>query len=184
MDRQSESDEGLMCQVSQGRREPLNMLLRRYATPLLTFLQRMLGDRHRAEELFQEVFLAVWTGRRTYDPTRPFRAWLFGIAMNKCRADLRQRRTQPVPAQAAVLVAAAADCSPDEAAQAAERAALVTAALAELPELQRMVMTLRIWQGLSYAEIAAAIDRTESTARSHMFHALAAVRGFLERRLK
>jgi RNA polymerase sigma-70 factor, ECF subfamily len=184
MERQSESDEGLMCQVSLGRREPVNMLLRRYATPLLTFLQRMLGDRHQAEELFQEVFLAVWTGRRTYDRGRPFRAWLFGIAMNKCRAALRQRRTQPVPVEAAVLVAAAADCAPDESAMAAERAALVAAAMAELPELQRMVMTLRIWQGLSYAEIATVIDRTESTARSHMFHALATVRAFLERKLK
>jgi RNA polymerase sigma-70 factor (ECF subfamily) len=144
----------------------------------------MLGDPHQAEELFQEVFLAVWTGRKSYDRTRPFRAWLFGIAMNKCRAEFRQRRTQPVPVEAPVLVAAATDCSPDEAALAAERAALVAAALAELPDLQRTVMTLRIWQGLSYAEIATLLDRTESTARSHMFHALATVRGFLERRLK
>jgi len=184
MDRQTESDEGLMRQVSQGRREQLGVLLRRYATPLLTFLERMLGDRHQAEELFQEVFLAVWTERNRYDGERPFHAWLFGIALNKCRADLRRRGRQPMPAETAQQVAAPADGSPVEVALTAERATLVAAALAELPDVQRMVLTLRIWQGMSYAEIGAAIERTESTARSHMFHALATVRSFLERRLK
>ena len=87
------SDEWLMQEVARGRREHVATLLRRYANPLLTFIRRMIGDRHRAEELFQEVFLAVWTHRKTYEYPRRFRPWLFGIAINKCRADFRK----PVP---------------------------------------------------------------------------------------
>lgn len=67
MNHQGEPDERLMQQVALGQRDPLEVLLRRYASPLLTFIQRMIGDRHRAEELFQEVFLAVWIRRGAYD---------------------------------------------------------------------------------------------------------------------
>src|SRR6185295_1745929 len=78
-------DERLMEQVAQGKRECLEPLVRRHANALLTFIQRMVGDRHRSEELFQEVFLAVWRKRAQYQSPRPFKAWLFGIALNKCR---------------------------------------------------------------------------------------------------
>ena len=67
-------------------------LIRRHASRLLTYIQRMIGDRHRSEELFQEVFLAVWSKRRQYKFPRPFRAWLFGIATNQCRSEFRKAR--------------------------------------------------------------------------------------------
>ena len=86
-----ERDEWLMAQLARGEREYLEPLVRRYASPLLTFIRRMIGDRHRSEELFQEVFLAVWTKREQYQFPRSFRAWLFGIAVNKCRADYRSQ---------------------------------------------------------------------------------------------
>ena len=79
------SDESLMLEVAEGRQEPLNILMRRHANGLLTFIARMAGDPYRAEELFQEVFLAVWIFRRRYAYPRPFRSWLLGIAVNKCR---------------------------------------------------------------------------------------------------
>lgn len=91
MDREYEADERLMQRVAEGARDAMSILLRRYATPLLTFIDRMMGDRHRAEELFQEVFLTVWVQRRDYCPLSAFRPWLFGIAANKCRTHLRGR---------------------------------------------------------------------------------------------
>src|SRR5690349_1098973 len=91
MDLAEDSDERLMQQVSLGRREPLTILLQRYANSLLTFIRRVTGNHHVSEELFQEVFLAVWAGSGSYRFPRPFRAWLFGIAMNKCRIYFRKR---------------------------------------------------------------------------------------------
>ena len=55
-------DERLMQQVALGKRECVGTLLRRHASELLTFIQRMIGDRHRSEDLFQEVFLADRVG--------------------------------------------------------------------------------------------------------------------------
>jgi DNA-directed RNA polymerase specialized sigma24 family protein len=67
MQRRSKEDEWLMAQTARGDRESLEILVRRYSSPLLTFIRRMIGDEHKSEELFQEVFLAVWQKRRQYD---------------------------------------------------------------------------------------------------------------------
>jgi RNA polymerase sigma-70 factor (ECF subfamily) len=175
MDQAHEPDERLMQQVAQGRAEPLSVLLRRYSTPLLTFLRRMSGDHHRSEELFQETFLAVWAGRKKYQYPRPFRPWLFGIAQNKCRAEYRRAGARPV-ALDEEAVPTAGGPSPVEAAIATETAALVEKAVLELPAQQRTVVVLRVWNGFSYAEIADALERTESAVRSNMFHGLGTLR--------
>ena len=179
----TDGDEWLMKQVSQGRRGCLEPLVRRYANALLTFITRMVGDQHRGEELFQEVFLAVWLKREQYEYPRPFRAWLFGIAANKCKADFRGRDNGRALSLETDDVPAAADPSPMETAIATETAALVSAAVQELPPQQRAVVALRVWEGMSYAEIADMLGRTEGTVRANMHHGLAALRKQLEGRL-
>jgi RNA polymerase sigma-70 factor (ECF subfamily) len=59
----------------------------------------------------------------------------------------------------------------------------VAAAVAQLPEQQRTVVVLRVWNGLSYGEIADILACSEGTARSHMHHGLGALRKYLERRM-
>jgi RNA polymerase sigma-70 factor (ECF subfamily) len=183
MDARSDRDEWLMTQVAQGKRDCLEPLVRRYASPLLTFITRMVGDRHHSEELFQEVFLAVWAKRRQYEFPRPFKAWLYGIAVNKCRAAYRGKRPMP-----AVLEDDGAplteDQSPADTLVATETAQLVATAVTHLPAQQRAVVALRIWDGMSYAQIAETVGRTEATVRSHMHHGLAALRKYLEPRLR
>jgi RNA polymerase sigma-70 factor (ECF subfamily) len=180
-----DSDEGLMRQVARGQPEAIDTLLRRYASPLLTFIQRTVGHRQRAEDVFQEVFLAVWTGRRRYRYPCRFRAWLFGIAWNKCRAELRRQLGRPRLLDDTTAAApTASNPAPNEAAAAAETAALVAEAVGRLPPAQRAVVTMRVWNGLSYREIAEALGRSEATVRSHMFHGLAALRRRLEPRMR
>jgi RNA polymerase sigma-70 factor (ECF subfamily) len=177
-------DEELMMRVAAGNREAMGPLVRRYASPLLTFIRRMTGDWHRAEELFQEAFLAVWQHRGRYEYPRPFRPWLFGIAMNKCRADFRSLSVTELLQDWLNMPLEADDPTPAEAAIAVETATLVAQGVATLPPKQRAVLVLRLWNGLEYAEIAAALDRTESTIRSQMFRALAAMRRYLEPRMR
>lgn len=64
--------------------------MRRHATAVLTFVTRMVGDRHSGEDIFQEVFLTVRRKREQFAPSRSFRSWLFAIAANCCRAHLRR----------------------------------------------------------------------------------------------
>jgi len=183
MDLIHERDEWLMAQVVRGERDGLERLVRRYASPLLTYIRRMVGDRDHSEELFQEVFLAVWAKRSLYRFPRPFKAWLFAIAINKCHEAWRSRSKLPLTREETGELAVAADPSPEASAIATENAVLVANALGQLPPMQRSVVALRIWQGLSYAEIAGILDRTEDTVRSHMHHGLAGLRKYLEPRL-
>jgi RNA polymerase sigma-70 factor (ECF subfamily) len=183
--RDDRDDEWLMAQVARGERDCLEALVRRHADRLLTFLERMTGDRHRAEELFQEVFLTLWVKRRLYEHPWPFKPWLYAIAANKCRAAARGRRPAPLALEdAAPWAPVSALPLPPESAVATETAALVSEAVALLPPQQRAVVVLRVWEGLSYADIAEALGRTEATVRSHMHHGLAALREYLEPRLR
>src|SRR6516165_3700536 len=168
MDSGNERDELLMAQAALGEHAPLEQLVRRHAGPLLTFLRRMVGDPHRSEELFQEVFLAVWSKRHQYEFPRSFRNWLFAIAVNKCRADFRARTAVlSFVEEDAAMVPSAPGLSPVETLIAAETAARVDVAVRRLPEQQRLVVVLRVWQGLSYAAIADLLRVSEATVRSH-----------------
>lgn len=167
-------DEDLMWQVAQGRADRLAPLVHRHAPGLLTFLTRMIGDSHRAEELFQEVFLAVWVKRAQYQYPRPFRPWLYTIALNRCRAVFRLRT--PAPVALGDHDTPGHDLSPADAAIGAESARAVSDAVTRLPPRQRAVVVLRVWHGLPYADIAELVACTEGTVRSHMHHALASLR--------
>ena len=183
MNQAKQTDEWLMAQVAAGQRECLAVLVRRYASPLLTYIERMVGDHHRSEELFQEVFLRVWIKRRDL----PLPPAVPGVAV--CH------RHEPLPlgvsAERAAVPCrwpedgpeglAASDASPFEAAVATETASLVAAAVDQLPPQQREVVVLRNFNGLSFGEIAEAVGCSEPTARSHMHHALGGLRRFLER---
>jgi len=184
MDDNRQGDEWLMGQVALGKRQHLEPLVRRYASPLLTYIQRMIGDRHRAEELFQEVFLTVWIKKKQYKFPRSFRAWLYAIATNRCRADFRKVRPNIVAFdETAEAVPKQMKSDPGDIAVETETATAVTAAVDQLPSQQRAVVVLRAWNGLSFAEIGDIVGCGESTVRSHMHHALAGMRKYLETRL-
>jgi RNA polymerase sigma-70 factor (ECF subfamily) len=177
-------DEWLMSKVARGRHEALEPLIRRYANPLLTFIRRMVGDHHRSEDLFQDVFVAVWTRRKKYDAGRAFKPWLYAIALNTCRAEFRRRGAIVAMDDLDELVSRDNLDPPAEIALATEQATLVAAAMKQLPFKQRAVVALRVWSGLSYGEIADALGRDVGTIRSNMHHGLAALRTFLEPRMR
>ena len=181
-----QDDQWLMFQVAQGSRDHLETLIRRYATPLTTFLRRLAADPHQAEELLQEVFLTVWKHRSRYGYPLPFRPWLYKIALNKFRESFRgPARHMPMSRGELVMdVTETHTAGPAEAAVAAETAALVVEAVAELPLQQRAVLTMRVWNDLPFDEIGEALGCTAGTARSHMHHALNLLRKKLEPRMR
>ena len=171
-------DEWLMYEVAHGRREHLETLVCRYATPLMRFVRRMVVDRHRSEELIQETFLAVWKYRSQYTSPRRFRPWLFQIAINKCREELRRKGSRIVVHlhESDGSQVAEQHVGPTEAAVATESAAIVLQAIAQLPKRQRTVLIMRFWNERPFEEIAVILGCTTGTARSHLHHALATMR--------
>ena len=89
------SDEDLMRQLAAGRPEALGPLHARYASMIHGMAARSL-DRAAAEEISQEVFLAVWRHAASFDPARgTFRAWVAQITHTRVRNELRRRGRRP-----------------------------------------------------------------------------------------
>jgi RNA polymerase sigma-70 factor (ECF subfamily) len=181
MDRLTFSDERLMTLAAGGDQQAFEALVRRMGAAILTVASRTLGNDAAAEEVFVDVVAKLWTGRATYKAGKPVRPWIMAIAANACRERFRrgwqigpresfdessERLTRKSP-------------SPDAALAENELTARVTAALAKLPDNQREVLVLRLWGDLKYEHIAAATGTSAGTARSIMYHALAAMRRLL-----
>jgi RNA polymerase sigma-70 factor (ECF subfamily) len=130
-----------------------------------------------AEDAAQEAFLSAWNALGQHDPARPFSPWMARIALNAARDLARKRRvrtTEPLPHG---LVAGGPPAN--DAAERGELRQRLTAALAELPERQRVAVVLFDVEGYSHAEIAALLDIPEGTVRSEVFHARRRLRGAL-----
>ncbi|MBK7343645.1 MAG: RNA polymerase sigma factor [Saprospiraceae bacterium] len=86
------SDEQLMIRLQGGDTATLEVLYHRYAERLMGFLYRMVdGDRTKAEDLLQDVFVRLATTAKAFDPARSFRPWVFTIAANLARNAHRHR---------------------------------------------------------------------------------------------
>jgi RNA polymerase sigma factor (sigma-70 family) len=110
---------------------------------------------------------------------------MFGIAVNQSRSSVRQVRRQPIlidGGQIDVLIGAA--ISPHDTVTAVETSQIVQQAVSQLPEQQRQVLVLRVWNGLSYQVIGQILERDEGTVRSHMHHALQSLRKHLAPHLR
>lgn len=178
------TDEEALAGFVHGDLSQFEGLVRRYERPLLGFIYRYLGDRARSEELAQETFLRVFRHAVRFDPCLSFRAWLYTIALNLCRHEAKRRATEAEwQRRQAVREAATPDDSPVAHAQRQEAVEAVRLAVAALPDEQRAVLVMRVYQGLSYEEIASVIGCPVGTVKSRMFYALERVRVQLGERM-
>jgi RNA polymerase sigma-70 factor (ECF subfamily) len=176
------SDEELVVALRAGDLAAFDRLYDRYARRLYGYVRRMLVDAARADDAFQEVFMVVLRGQGAgapgFDPARGrFAAWLFAVARNRCRADLRQGL-----ARAALLGQAVGELeprphpSPEHQLDDARR---VHAAIAALPEEQRQLILMKQLGELTYREIAELLGVAEGTIKSRLHTATLALRQLL-----
>ncbi|HMU76164.1 MAG TPA: sigma-70 family RNA polymerase sigma factor [Elusimicrobiota bacterium] len=91
-----EPDESLMRQFQAGDGEAFDALFDRYSARLINFAFRFLHSREEAEDAAQDVFLRLRGKKERYDPSRPFRPWLFSIASRLVSNRLRQKKRHPL----------------------------------------------------------------------------------------
>jgi len=167
--RSPDEDVRLMLALRAGDTAAFDALFRRWSGPLLRYLDRMVHDLAVAEELVQEAFIRVHQARDRYRPDARFSTWLYRIATNLALNELRRPRHRAVHRSADEAGAPPlADRGPgtDDRVDARRRAGEVEAALAELPEKQRAALCLAAVEGLSYAEVAEALEVTEKAVKS------------------
>ena len=137
----------------------------------------ILEDREDADDAAQDGFLSAWRAIARYDAKKPFRPWLMQIVVNAAR-DLRRRRrvraAEPLDA-----VAPAAKDDPARLAGDVDLGERLRAALATLPERQRLAVVLFDAEGYAQAEIAVMLGIPEGTVKSDVFHGRRALRRVL-----
>jgi RNA polymerase sigma factor (sigma-70 family) len=177
------SDEAVVARLAGGDQESVVLLLVRYAPQVLNLASSAL-DRAAAEEIVQEVFVAIWRGASTFDPNRgTFRNWLLSITRNRIANELRRRGRRPDARGTAEVDdwAAVSDPGPgpaDAVWQDFRRQTLRTA-VDSLPQKQRQALSLAFFDELTHEQVAAALDVPLGTAKTRIRSALETLRGQL-----
>ena len=179
MDDAHSTDMSLLARMAQRDSKALDTFYTRHARAVFSLALTMLGDRTRATDLTQDVFLLVWRSAGTYQPTGSARAWLLRLTRNRAidelRRDRRRRASEaPLPEQCFEALPA-----PLALADAAERQA-VRDALATLPAEQRDALVLAFFQGLSHQEIATCLRTPLGTIKARIRRALQTLRQQLQ----
>ena len=163
------------------------MLVERYQGRLHALAMRVLRDPEQARDAVQDAFLKAYTNLDRFEGRSSFYTWLYRLAMNLCldqrRRDHSDRRLEtPEPAdleRIATVESRPADQqhwrdheeAPDEAVSRAELRERVARAIASLPDASRETLILREVEGLSYTEIAEALDIPRGTVMSRLHYA-------------
>ncbi|MCU0496307.1 MAG: RNA polymerase sigma factor [Anaerolineae bacterium] len=174
------SDETLAQAIQHGDRSAVGELVTRHHGPLVGYLYRMTGEqRLLAEDLAQETFVRLLRSIHTYQYPRPFKAWLYALATHLARDHYKSADTQRTIALS-VDFEIAADDLPEQQAILNDQSQRVAMAIHTLPPHQREAIVLRYYQGLSHAEIGAALHIPIGTVKSRLSIGLARLRELLE----
>src|SRR5881394_4211611 len=179
----------LMGLVSAGDDRAFEELVERHQRLIVGTVGRMLGTGSEAEDIAQQVFVRVWKNAKRYEPRAKFTTWLLKITRNLVFNELRRRSRHPqVPLQSESdeeerPLKDEQAVAPDASLLEHELQQAIDAAIAALPETQRMAVVLRRYEELSYEEIAEALDQSVSAVKSLLFRARTELRESLKRYL-
>lgn len=153
-------------------------LVERYQKRLLNFIYRTIGDRERAEDLVQEVFIRVHRHLHRFDQTKKFSTWIYTIASNLAKNELRNRSRSPLVLFQTIKKNWEADHRPlqfedrhhrpDDLYRKRHLRELVEWAVAQLPEHHRVVFVLRELEGKTYEDIAEITATNLGTVKSRL----------------
>ncbi len=168
------SDRELMVMFKHGRREAFEVLFARYRDHVWSYLRRLLADRTSAEDLTQDVFLAVIRSRETYQPEAPFAAWLFRIATNAARSHLRRARgstMQSLPDDESDVRREPDPELPHDVAYGHELNSALEHAVRQLPDALREAFLMHQVHQLADGDIAQALDVAPASVRVYLHRA-------------
>ncbi|MDF1501758.1 sigma-70 family RNA polymerase sigma factor [Roseisolibacter sp. H3M3-2] len=177
-----------------GEERAFQELVSRYQSRLLNFIYRTIGDREKAEDLVQEVFIRVYRHIGRFDRSKKFSTWIYTIASNLAKNELRNRSRNPLvlfqtikknwqdddrPLQFEDL-----NSRPDDLYRKRHLRELVEESVAKLPAHHREVFVLRELEGKSYEEIADITATNLGTVKSRLNRARASFAELIEPKLR
>lgn len=184
----SESDAALVERVKAGDKQAFNVLVLKYQHKLIKLISRYVHDQSEAMDVAQEAFIKAYRALPRFRGDSSFYTWLYRIGINTAKNHLVAMGRRPPDSDVDVQDAERFDVdsslkdqeSPEALARRDEIQQTVLDAIEALPEDLRTAVTLREFEGLTYEEIAQAMDCPIGTVRSRIFRAREAI----DRRLK
>lgn len=195
------SEASLVTAIAGGSHDALALLYDRHADAVYATASRLTSDRHVAEEVVQETFLALWNRADTFDPAAgSLAAWLHTIARNRTVDRLRAAGRRPglfplsaaagegenettalerLAANGTVVGGSVNGPAPEAALVAGEVRTMLTSALADMPDDERTVIVLAYREELSQSEIAERLGWPIGTVKTRTRRALRRLRGVL-----
>ncbi len=174
----SELEIQLITHAQQGDREAFGELVRQNQAAVIAVVTRMCGDTHLAEDAAQDAFIKAWLHLDGYQPNCSLRNWIFRIAINSALDILRRERGDPggnaIPDQRDT------NPGPEQEIMKKQRSLTIQKAILGLTESNRSVLVLREYGGLSYLEIAAALEIPLGTVMSRLNTARTQLRMILQ----
>jgi len=176
----ADPDAALMFAFQRGEESAFAELVGRHRERVFRLACRYLGDDNAAEDLAQEAFLRVYRARHSWRPEAKFSTWLYRVTANACLNELRSRRTRRAVETTAPAGPGGGPPpegpdpkaeAPSEAVIREETAARVREAVARLPDDQRLAVVLSKYEGLSYRELADAMERSVPAVKSLLVRA-------------
>jgi RNA polymerase sigma-70 factor (ECF subfamily) len=171
-------DSEVVATFLDGEERAFQVLVERYQTRLLNFVYRTIGDRERGEDLVQEVFIRVYRHLHRFDRSKKFSTWIYTIASNLAKNELRNRSRNPLVFFQTIkknwqdddrpLQFEDSSLRPDDLYRKRHLRELVEASVARLPEHHRQVFVLRELEGKSYEEIAEITGCNLGTVKSRL----------------
>lgn len=161
----------LVKQAQKGDRRAFNELVEKYHKAIVNFIYRNINDASRAEELAQKVFIRCYLNIRHYKQQYKFTTWLYTIAVNLYKNELRDKDRRPRNVELTDLIRTP-DTETDSPVESLARKELknkVSRAVQSLPEKQRQAIIMSAYQGLLYDEIAEILKTNENTIKSWVF---------------
>ncbi|HKU15812.1 MAG TPA: RNA polymerase sigma factor RpoE [Steroidobacteraceae bacterium] len=185
---QDDSDQQLVERVQAGDKAAFDLLVRKYQHRVLKLVSRFVSDAAEAEDVAQEAFLKAYRALASFRGDSAFYTWLYRIAINTAKNALVSNRRRPVdfdldlqdPEQYDRHARLKEGDTPEGVLLTEEIRNVVERAMEQLPEDLRTAIVLRELEGLSYEEIAEAMDCPVGTVRSRIFRAREAI----DRKLK
>ncbi len=169
-------DAELVARVRAGDDRAFGVLVDRHHAGVYRLALSMVSDVGTAQDVTQDAFLKAYSAIATFRGDAAFRSWLFTIAANEARGQLRRQGRRKESSIDSVQPVASEAASPEEEAIRSQESARARTALQLLPEKQRLSVSLRIDEGLSFREIGEVIGSSEGAARVNYFHGIRRLR--------
>ncbi len=167
--------------IIAGQTGRYRLFVERYQNPVFRVIYKIVNDREEAGELTQDVFVKAYESLKQYNPEYKFFSWIYRMAINRALLHLRNRKPyvelDKIPLQENVL-------DRTEPYDVITKKSLVDKAVNELNESYRMVIQLKYYADLSYAEMAEVLGIPEKTIKSRLFDARMILKDKLGNKLK